>query len=296
MTANTKARTVRKQEQTPGIIVPQFFNLDALKFFQKQPDNKYRFAMTSPPYFGKLRRYGGRSGEMDLAEYCAWQVQVIAEACRVTDGNVLWVVNNPVKKGVYQPANERIIVALHAIGLVVKRPIIWHKNAGSSPKGMLRNDYEQILVVSKVGARDVCHWDRIAEPPKYQTGGRYRQRNQVGSRVIGGRYPQNDLANPGDVWRVTVGGGQMGFDGPDGNLACGGYAPFPYKLADMGVKVFSDEGDLVCDPMMGTGTVGAVCVRTGRYFEGNDYDANVVKLARKRIGRAIQYPDVPEDD
>lgn len=60
-------------------------------------------------------------------------------------------------------------------------------------------------------------------------------------------------------------------------------AAFPERLPDFFVKLFSQEGDLVLDPFMGSGTVGVVCKRLGRRFLGMDIVPSYIELAKKRI-------------
>ena len=60
-------------------------------------------------------------------------------------------------------------------------------------------------------------------------------------------------------------------------------AAFPERLPEFFVKLFTQEGDLVLDPFVGSGTVGVVCKRLGRHFLGMDIVQDYVELARKRI-------------
>jgi DNA modification methylase len=47
-------------------------------------------------------------------------------------------------------------------------------------------------------------------------------------------------------------------------------------------------GQVVLDPMMGSGTTGVVCHRAGREFIGIDIDSRVVEAAKERIAAAFQ--------
>lgn len=270
---------------------------DSLAKMRQFIPKTFQLTMTSPPYFGKLRRYGGKGPLMTLIEYVNWQVACIAEAVRITDGVVLWVANNPVIGGRYRAANEMILSVLDRDdGVVIKRPIIWHKNAGSSAKDWLRNDYEQILVFGNPSSKMHCDWMQIAQPKKFKTGGVYRQRNQTGTRVVGGKYPKNVFANPGDVLRISVGGGQMGYDKEDDKLACSGFAPYPYNIADQLVRVFSKPGDCVFDPFAGTCTTGVAALVNERDFVGVDNDPAAIKVGQTRLARAISCPPLPDED
>jgi hypothetical protein len=69
------------------------------------------------------------------------------------------------------------------------------------------------------------------------------------------------LANPGNVIKCVVGGGVMGSD-----LAHLNEAPFSESLVTFFVRSFCPPGGVVLDPFAGSGTVGAVAVKTGRSF------------------------------
>lgn len=60
----------------------------------------------------------------------------------------------------------------------------------------------------------------------------------------------------------------------------------PESLIKRIVLATSNEGDLVLDPMMGSGTVGAVALKTGRRFAGIDIDKECVTYAKNRLLRS----------
>ena len=62
------------------------------------------------------------------------------------------------------------------------------------------------------------------------------------------------------------------------------------------VAAFSQPGDAVLDPFMGSGTTGVACAREGRRFCGIELDAGFFRIAAGRIARA--YGDLPanQDD
>jgi site-specific DNA-methyltransferase (adenine-specific) len=61
-------------------------------------------------------------------------------------------------------------------------------------------------------------------------------------------------------------------------------AAFPEKLPEFFIKLFSRQGDLVCDPFVGSGTTGVVCKRLNRKFIGIDILDENIRLAETRIG------------
>lgn len=49
------------------------------------------------------------------------------------------------------------------------------------------------------------------------------------------------------------------------------------------IKIHSNEGHIVCDPFMGSGTTGVACVNTGRDFIGIEKDLSYFNIALERI-------------
>ena len=57
----------------------------------------------------------------------------------------------------------------------------------------------------------------------------------------------------------------------------------PTALYEYLVKTYSNEGNIVFDPCMGSGTTGVACVRTGRKFIGIEKEEKYFNIANKRI-------------
>jgi site-specific DNA-methyltransferase (adenine-specific) len=64
----------------------------------------------------------------------------------------------------------------------------------------------------------------------------------------------------------------------------GGYpAEKPAEIADVLIRQSSNNGDVVCDPFMGSGSVGIAALRLGRRFLGNDLNPEAVRIAAQRL-------------
>ena len=57
----------------------------------------------------------------------------------------------------------------------------------------------------------------------------------------------------------------------------------PVSLCEWLIKTYSNEGELVCDFCMGSGTVGVACKKTNRRFLGVEMDDEIFEIARQRI-------------
>lgn len=66
----------------------------------------------------------------------------------------------------------------------------------------------------------------------------------------------------------------------------------PLPLMSELVRLFTNEGDLVCDPFSGSGSTGVSCVRLGRRFVGCELDPKYFDLACRRISDALARPDM----
>lgn len=60
-------------------------------------------------------------------------------------------------------------------------------------------------------------------------------------------------------------------------------AKFPLKLADRVIRLFTDPGDLVLDPFVGSGTTAVAALKDGRRYIGIDKEKKYVALARKNL-------------
>lgn len=57
----------------------------------------------------------------------------------------------------------------------------------------------------------------------------------------------------------------------------------PVALMEHFVSTLSNEGDLVLDPFMGSGSTGVAAVKLGRNFTGIELDEKYIEIARQRI-------------
>ncbi len=67
-------------------------------------------------------------------------------------------------------------------------------------------------------------------------------------------------------------------------------AQFPLALADRIVKLYSEKGDLVLDPFMGSGTTAIAAIKNKREYLGIDKEKKYVDLANRNIKKHISQP------
>lgn len=90
------------------------------------------------------------------------------------------------------------------------------------------------------------------------------------------------------------GGGRRGFFViPQGTGRVGGHpTEKPVPLMTELVALFSDSGDTILDPFMGSGTTGVACVKLGRKFIGIEIEPRYFDIACRRIEEAYAQPDM----
>lgn len=63
----------------------------------------------------------------------------------------------------------------------------------------------------------------------------------------------------------------------------------PIKFLKRFVETFSDKGDLVLDPFMGSGTTAVACLELGRNFIGFEINPEYIKMSNSRL-KEVQIP------
>lgn len=72
-------------------------------------------------------------------------------------------------------------------------------------------------------------------------------------------------------------------------------AGFPIYFPTFFIKHFTNEGEIIYDPFMGSGTTALACIKTNRNFIGSEISQTYVDLARKRIDQALRQEKLEFD-
>lgn len=160
---------------------------------------------------------------------------------------------------------------------------IWDKvmvsNFPNAKKEPLRN-HEAILVFAD-GLT-------IYNPQLGQAGKPFGKLSRTDSDVVG--HLGNNYAT-GVGYPKTI----LKFARPN-NITGGGLHPTqkPAALCEYLIRTYTDEGNIVLDFCMGSGTTGVACVQTGRDFVGIEIMPEYYKIATRRIAEAQQQLRLPE--
>ncbi len=177
----------------------------------------------------------------------------------------------------------RVAFALQADGWYLRSDIIWHKPnpMPESVRDRPTKAHEYLFLLTK-SPRYYYDADAIAEAATgVKTGGFSTAVDAARKAVIRGGKPADvrgmswETRNRRSVWTV-----------PTAPYRGAHFAAFPPALVTPTVRAGSRPGDLVLDPFVGSGTVGAVCEVEGRRFVGMDLNPEYLKLATARIEEA----------
>jgi DNA modification methylase len=68
----------------------------------------------------------------------------------------------------------------------------------------------------------------------------------------------------------------------------------PVALMEYLIRTYTNEGEVVLDPTMGSGTTGVACVNTGRKFVGIETDDTYFDIAKTRILESEMESSTPK--
>lgn len=239
---------------------------------------RYRLIVADPPYnlgkdFGLWREKEKSGGWRD------WMRSWLGEALRVLadDGNIF----------VYGIHHHQCWVQciMYELGFRYRRQIIWHYEngfAGYGPRS-LNACYEPLLWFSKT-ERYVFH--AIREPYKSQE----RLRHPIFKNGKEWKpNPEGRMA--GDVWSFPVLAGRRFQDERVDHPT-----QKPLSISRRIVKHFSQPGDTVLVPFVGSGSECLAAVMEGRSYEGFELNPEYVSLAERRVAEWKSAPMLEQQE
>lgn len=248
-------------------------------------DGSVDLTVTSPPY-DNLRTYNGNN---DLWGEHVWK-EVLVNLYRVTKqgGVVVWVVNDATIKGSETGTSFKQALWAKECGFNLHDTMIWNKGSFANPSNTrFHQVFEYMFVLSKGNPKT---YNEILERKNKYLGKRGASGRDIhGNRKKGFSEVKREYGNLFNIWEISVGGG-ISYKGKNIHPAV-----FPEKLASDHIKAWSNEGDTVLDPFMGSGTTGVACINTKRKFIGIEMDNTYFEIAKERIGKAMENVQLDND-
>lgn len=260
--------------------INKIYNCDCIEGLKSLPDNSVDLTVTSPPY-DDLRNYGNT---------LEWNFDVFKpiakELYRVTKpgGVVVWVVGDATIKGSETGTSfKQALYFKDECGFNLHDTMIYQKNGSSRPASKNSKRYSQIFEYMFVFTKGEIRKDitLIADKRNKWAGwakwGKNTTFNVDGDLVeVKKNQPViSEYSFRDNIWKYSV-----SFNDKTGHPAV-----FPEKLAEDNILSWSNEGDLVLDPFMGSGTTAKMAMLNKRNFIGFEKNTEYYEKSLERIGK-----------
>ena len=257
--------------------INKIYNENCLDTMSKMPNDFIDLTVTSPPY-DNLRTYNGYSFDFE---------SIAKELYRVTKqgGVVIWVVGDSTIKGSETGTSFKQALKFMEVGFNLHDTMIYEKNTSSFPSRKDGNRYTQIFeymfVLSKVKPKTsnlIC--DKENKWAGHTNWGKNTKRGRDNDLKETSKIkPVPKFSPRNNIWKYTVGGGFASSD----KIASKHPAIFPEKLVNDHILSWSNEGDLVYDPFMGSGTTAKMAILNNRNYIGSEISEEYCKIIEERL-------------
>ncbi|MBK8911673.1 MAG: site-specific DNA-methyltransferase [Chlorobi bacterium] len=228
--------------------------------------------ITSPPY-DDLRNYKG---------YVFPFEDIAKELFRITKqgGVVVWVVADATIEATETGTSFKQALFFKEIGFNLHDTMIFKKKNPIPQiyRKRYNNEFEYMFVFSKGIVKthnpimvDCMHAGLELNGTTYKN---YSKNEQIREKFAN---PVKDKKIKGNIWEYVVGKKQ------EDQEAKGHPAPFPCELVRDHVASWTNPGDVVLDPMCGSGTTPRVAAEMGRSYIGIDISQEYCELASRRV-------------
>jgi|ERR1019366_874491 site-specific DNA-methyltransferase (adenine-specific) len=270
----------------------KIFNESCLDTMSKLPNDCVDLTITSPPY-DELRSYNNHVGghKTKFNGYTFPFEKIAIELFRITKegGVVVWIVGDSCVQGNETGSSFRQALFFKECGFNLFDTMIYSK----PPRGAVGNNntywqaFEYMFVFSK-GKPKTINLLKDRENKDARNGDNGTKRLPNGNLLKLKRGGYGKFGRRTNIWEYNIGKGHSASD----KIAHEHPAIFPEKLAHDHIYTWSNEGDLVYDPFMGSGTVAKMCIHQERFYLGSEINEKYCNIAEKRISQKIfQYAD-----
>ena len=257
-------KSIKREPEIDCIV-----NAEAVEFMKNMQPNSVDLTVTSPPY-DDLRIYKGFKFDY---EEMAKALYLVTKP----GGIVVWVVGDKIHKGNKTLTSFKQALYFQSIGFNVHDIMIYKKkNTPFMRSNAYTNCYEFMFVFSK---GNPTTFNPIKEPTVRQGFEKMpanKKADGVNNKVLS---KLNELKSRNNIWEYAVGFGGTTSD----KIAFKHPAVFPEKLAEDHILSWTKPGDLVFDPMAGSGTTLKMALKNGRHYLGCDISSEYVAIAQERL-------------
>lgn len=246
---------------------------DCLEVMKDFEDGSVDLVVTSPPY-DNLRDYKGYIFNFEGIAKELYRV--------VKDGGVIvWVVGDATINGSETGTSFKQALYFKDIGFNLHDTMIWAKTKMPQNHNRYEQGFEYMLVLSKVKPNT---FNGIRDRKNTEAGATAHVsfRDKDGNVKKTSSFNKTKIAKFGlrtNVWFINP--------ALSANNRNGHPAPFPEQLAKDHIISWSNKGDLVLDPMCGSGTTCKMAKLLGRNYIGIEISPEYCKIAEQRLSQGV---------
>lgn len=268
---------------SPSDLKSEILLGDCAEVLQRLPNESVDLIVTSPPYADQRKStYGGIHPD----KYVEWMLPRTAQMFRVLKEGGSFVLNIKEKAmdGQRHTYVLELILALKKQGWLWTEEYVWHKRncyPGKWPN-RFRDAWERCLHFTK-SRKFKMNQQSVMVPmgdwaqTRLKSLGKndvLRHDSQVGNAFAKNiaNWQGRDMAYPTNVLHLATECGNKGHS-----------AAFPLSLPQWFIKLFTDPGDVVLDPFVGSGTTVEAASGLGRSVIGIDVLDEYVQMCRQKL-------------
>jgi DNA modification methylase len=262
-----------------GFGFNKIYTENCLDTMKRMSEDFIDLTITSPPYDG-LRTYNGYSFEFE---------KIAKELYRITKpgGVIIWVVGDSIENGSETLTSFKQAIYFKECGFNIHDTMIYKKTGMRFPeKKRYAQVFEYMFVISKglPKTTNIIH-DRPNRWAGYTNWGQNSVRKKEGDLIkIKDCKRYKKYGARLNIWEYSNGYGfgtkdKDSYDHP---------AMFPEQLVEDHMMSWSNEGDIVYDPFMGSGTTAKIAILTNRMYIGSEISEEYTQGAIQRIS-GLEY-------
>ena len=268
---------------------------DCEDLLKRLPDDSVDLIFTSPPYADQRQRtYGGIKPD----EYVDWFMPKADEFFRVMKPSGTFVLN--IKERVVDGERHtyviELILEMRKRGWLWTEEFMWHKKNSYPGKwpNRFRDNWERLIQFNKRRKFNM-YQDEVMVPVGDWANGRLAKLSETDkirdeSRVGSGfgknisNWVGRDMVYPNNVIHMATESSNKKHS-----------AVFPLPLPTWFIKLFTQAGDVVLDPFVGSGTTAVAALSLSRRYVGIDTNIEYVRLSEERLAdMQARLPGVAE--
>ena len=244
------------------------YNENCVNTMQRMDGNFVDFVITSPPY-DNIRNYNGF--DFNFKEVAQNLFRVMKNG-----GVVIWVVSDATHKGSETGTSFKQALYFQEIGFRLHDTMIYYKNNPMPQTGnRYHQHFEYMFAFSKGSPKT---FNPIMEETKYKGMANMKNRGKDG-KLEYKKVQRADTKKVGNVFFYSIGGGistkdKIAFEHP---------AIFPEKLVEDQINTWTNKGDIIYDPFMGSGTTAKMAEMLDRQWIGSEISEDYINITNERL-------------